>query len=116
MSLSSSAGEINIARKAKRQKQQQARRAEQVQRKSPRLAARQEADRVAKLEKYKPRALFKGKGKALSPQKEPAARAVPESAPPATTTAKKRTPFACQACTSGASWPSCPSASRCVPG
>ena len=62
-----------------------------MQRKSPRLAARQEADRVAKLEKYKPRALFKGKGKALSPQKEPAARAVPESAPPATTTAKKRT-------------------------
>ena len=50
---------MDVARKAKRQKQQQARRAEQVQRKSPRLSARQEADRVAKLEKYKPRALFK---------------------------------------------------------
>ena len=46
---------------------------------------------MAKLEKYKPRALFKGKGKAQSPQKEPAAHAVPESAPAATTTAKERT-------------------------
>ena len=75
----------------KRKQQQQARRTVQVQRRSPRLAVRQDANRAAMLEKYKPRALFKGKGKALSPQKEPAACAVPESAPLATTTAKKRT-------------------------
>ena len=51
-----------------------------------------EANRAAMLKQYKPHALFKGKGKALSPQKEQAAHAVPESAPAATTTAKKRIP------------------------